>query len=215
MNNPKCDLIAQNIKAYADGSEFTFKYEESEYKVNISIPGVHHIYNALAAIIVGVKYNVPIKDIITGIREFTPDGMRQKAVKMGEYTVIMDCYNANPTSMRSGLEVLSLSNGGRKVACLGDMMELGTISAEAHRGVGEAVNEYGIDVLITVGERAKLIAEGAKKAGMSDGAVYSFDTIEQLSEKLYDILKPNDVMLLKASRSMKLERIAEFMENNK
>ena len=215
MNNSKCDLIAQNIKAYADGSEFTFKYEESEYKVNISIPGVHHIYNALAAIIVGVKYNVPIKDIITGIREFTPDGMRQKAVKMGEYTVIMDCYNANPTSMRSGLEVLSLSNGGRKVACLGDMMELGTISAEAHRGVGEAVNEYGIDVLITVGERAKLIAEGAKKAGMSDGAVYSFDTIEQLSEKLYDILKPNDVMLLKASRSMRLERIAEFMENNK
>lgn len=212
--NTKCDLVAENIKTYADGSEFTFKYEENEYKVNISIPGAHHIYNALAAVLVGVKYNVPMKEIITGIREFVPDGMRQKAVKMGDYTVIMDCYNANPTSMRSGLEVLSLSNDGeRKVACLGDMMELGTISPDAHRGVGRAVYDYGTDCLVTVGERARLIAEGAKEAGMNPENIHSFDTVEQLCDKLYDILRPGDVMLLKASRSMRLERIAEFMEN--
>lgn len=215
IENTKCDLIAQNIKTYSDGSEFTFKYEDNEYKVSISVPGVHHIYNALAAILVGVKYNVPIKDILIGIREFAPDGMRQKTVELGEYTVIMDCYNANPTSMKSGLEVLSLADKDkRKVACLGDMLELGTISDEAHLEVGKAVCKYKADCLITVGERAKLMAEGAKAAGMNEEDIYSFETVEALCDELYNILKPGDVMLLKASRSMKLERIAEFMENN-
>lgn len=214
INNPRCDLNAENVKTYSDGSEFTFKYEGCEYKASISVPGVHHVYNALAAILVGIKYNVPIKSILTGIREFVPDGMRQKTVEIDDYTVIMDCYNANPTSMRSGLEVLSLSkSNGRKVACLGDMLELGTISTEAHRNVGAAVVECRVDCLITVGARAALIAEGAINAGMDTEKVYSFNDIDELCDKLYDILEQGDTMLLKASRGMRMERIAEFMEN--
>lgn len=213
IENLKCDIIAENIKTYSEGSEFTFTAEGKEYKAEISVPGVHHIYNALTAILVGMKYNVSFEDILNGIREFAPVGMRQAEIKLKKYTIIKDCYNANPTSMRAGLEVLSLrSETGRKVACLGDMMELGTISESAHIGVGRLAAEYGVDCLITVGMRARLIAEGAREAGMDDKYIYSFDNNEQLCGALYDILEEGDTVLFKASRSMRLENAAEFME---
>ncbi len=215
INNSRCDLIAENVKVSSDGTDFSFKYEDRRYEAHISVPGVHHVYNALIAILVGTKYNVPMNDILAGIREFVPDGMRQAAVRIGDFTVIKDCYNANPTSMRSGLEVLSLyETEGRRVACLGDMMELGTISESAHTGVGELVPGYKVDCLITVGERARLIAEGAEKAGMDPCRIYSFKSNEELCEKLSDILVKGDVILLKASRSMRLEQVADYMEKN-
>lgn len=213
IDNKKCDLVAENIKTGADGTEFTFRYEDKEYDARISVPGVHHVYNALIAAAIGVKYNVSMNDIICGIREFVPDGMRQAAVKIGSFTVIKDCYNANPTSMRSGLDVLSLAETeGRRVACLGDMMELGTISEQAHLNVGKLAAESAADCLITVGERARLIAEGAKNAGMSKDNIFSFADNAELCNELGNILKDGDVILLKASRSMKLEQIADFME---
>ncbi len=215
IENTKCDIVAENIRTFAESSEFTFKSDGEEYRVVIGVPGAHHIYNALVAILVGMKYNVPIEDIISGIREFVPVGMRQATVKLESYTLIKDCYNANPTSMRSGLEVLSLkTEGARKVACLGDMMELGTISEKAHRTIGSIIPKYNVDCLITVGESAKLIAEGAIEAGMKRENVYSFDTNADLCKEILDILKEGDVILLKASRSMRLEEVAEYLEKS-
>lgn len=213
IDNQKSDLAADDVRTYSEGSEFAFKAEGQEYTAIINVPGRHHVYNALSAILVGMKYNVPLRDIISGIREFIPVGMRQAAIDVGDYTIIKDCYNANPTSMRSGLEVLSLKESkGRKVACLGDMMELGTISEKAHFNIGKIIPKYNVDCLITVGERARLIADGAIEAGMNRENIYSFDNNEQLTESLYDILKKGDLILFKASRSMKLEEITEFME---
>lgn len=210
-----CNVIAKNTRTYAEGSEFTFSIKGKEYTAQIGVPGKHHIYNALAAMVIGMKYNLTANEIIEGIREFVPVGMRQAAVELDKYTLIKDCYNANPTSMRAGLEVLSLKETeGRRVACLGDMKELGTISEKAHFDTGKIVPKYKVDCLITVGESAKLIADGAVSAGMDKECVYSFDNNEQLKEKLYDILQDGDVILLKASRGMKLEEIAEYMEQN-
>lgn len=215
IENTKSDIIAEDVKVYSEGSEFTVEAEGQRYNVMIGVAGRHHIYNALAAILVGMKYNVPFRDIIAGIREFIPVGMRQAAVKVGGYTIIKDCYNANPTSMRSGLEVLSLKEtNGRRIACLGDMMELGVIAEKAHFETGKLIPKYNIDCLITVGERAKLIADGAKDAGMDSEYIYSFENNDKLKEEIYNILKKDDVILLKASRSMKLEEIAEFIEEN-
>ncbi len=216
IENTRCDLVAKDIRTYSDGSKFVFEAEGVEYKAEINVPGAHHIYNALAAILVGMKYNVPMKDIINGIKEFMPVGMRQAIVKLDKYTLIKDCYNANPTSMRSGLEVLFLrEETGRKIAILGDMLELGTISGSAHLELGKTVPSYKADCLITVGTRAELIAEGAKAVGMAENCVFSFENNAQLCEQLPEILKDGDVILLKASRSMKLEEIAEFLENEK
>lgn len=209
-----CDIKAENIKTYSNGSEFTFKLGEQEHKVIINVPGRHHIYNALSAILVGMKFNIPIPDIITGIGEFAPVGLRQASVKLDKYTIIKDCYNASPTSMKSGLEVLSLNNGGRKVACLGDMLELGTITESAHFETGKLVPSYKVDCLITVGKQANLIADGAISAGMDAEKVFRFENNNSLKERLYDILNEGDVILFKASRGMKLEEIAEFMEKN-
>ncbi len=213
IENEKCDIRAYDAKTYAESSEFKFLLEGKEYIANIGVAGAHHIYNALSAIVVGIKYNVPIEDIITGIKEFIPVGLRQAAVKLKKYTIIKDCYNASPTSMKSGLEVLSLKEcDGRKVAILGDMLELGTISKKAHIDTGLLVPGYGVDCLITVGERGKLIAEGAAAAGLEN--IYSFNTNDEVCESLYDILKEGDLVLLKASRGMHLEEVAEYMEKN-
>ncbi len=213
IENEKTDIRAYDVKTYPESSEFKFSVEGREYIATISVAGAHHIYNALCAIVVGLKYNVPLNDIITGIKEFIPVGLRQAAVKLKKYTIIKDCYNASPTSMKSGLEVLSLKEcNGRRVAILGDMLELGTISEEAHLETGKLVPGYNVDCLITVGEKAKLIAEGAKEKGLKD--VYSFLTNADACERLYDILKEGDVVLFKASRGMHLEEIAEYMEKN-
>ena len=215
IKNEKCDLIAENIKTYAENTEFTFRSDGAEYKAEISVPGGHHVYNALASILVGMKYNVPISGILAGIREFIPVGLRQAAIKIGRYTVIKDCYNANPTSMKSGLEILRLSEAGeRKVACLGDMMELGTISEREHLNTGKILPSYNVDCLITIGERARLIAQGAIEAGMDKKHIFSFETNDEACRALPNILKENDVILLKASRSMHLEEISDFMEDN-
>jgi len=212
--NLKCDIVAENVKTYSESSEFTFRSDNGkEYEVVIGVPGLHHIYNALASTLVGMMYNIPVFDIISGIREFVPVGMRQATVRLDKYILIKDCYNANPTSMRSGLEVLSLKEeGGRKVACLGDMMELGSISEKAHLEIGSIIPKYKVDCLITVGERAKLIADGAIAAGMDKNCVYWFENNQSLCNQIYNILEEKDVILLKASRSMHLEEVASFLE---
>lgn len=215
IENKKSELVAENVATYADGTEFTFTFDGNNYRARTSVPGVHHVYNALISILAGIKYTVPMKDILSGITEFVPVGMRQATSKIGEYTVIKDCYNANPTSMKAGLEILKLSNSGeRKIACLGDMMELGTISEEAHLKIGKLIPTYGVDCLITVGERAALIAKGAEDAGMSKSNIYPFKNNSEVCENIKKILKDDDVILLKASRSMKLEEIADFLEES-
>ncbi len=213
ITNDKCDIVGTNVRTYPDGSEFKFEIDGKEHAVKVSIPGRHHIYNSLASIIAGLKYNVPINDIKIGISRFEPTGLRQAEAQIGKCLVIKDCYNANLYSMNSGLEVLALSNKGkRKVACLGDMLELGTISEESHMSVGKLVVKYNIDCLITVGEAAKFIAKGAHDAGMSKENIHIFNNNEEVKKELYNILEDEDVLLLKASRGMKLEEIADYME---
>ena len=215
IKNAHCDIMANDVRTYAEGSEFDFEADGESYHARINVPGVHHIYNALGAILVGLKYNVPMSDILNGISDFMPVGLRQAIVKLDNYTLIKDCYNANPTSMRSGLEVLSLrEDGGRKVAILGDMLELGTISESAHRDVGKAVIKNNVDCLITIGEKARLIAESAAESGMDENSIFSFDDNESACAALGDIIQKGDVILLKASRSMRLEEVAAFIEND-
>lgn len=210
IRNKNCDLTAYDVRTYSDGSEFTCKIDGEPYKFFVSAPGEHHIYNALAAILTGLKYDVEIDDIRKGIRSFVPSGLRQNFVELPNYKIIRDCYNASPASMKSGLEVLSLAQvKGRRVACLADMLELGDISPEAHRSVGRLVVDYGVDCLITVGKDAHYIAQGAEEEGMNPADIYEFDNNEELIERLPDLLKKNDVILVKGSRGMRMEEIAD------
>lgn len=212
IENTGCDLVARNVTAYSDSTTFTCKIDGKEIEFLVRVPGIHHVYNALAAILVGLQNGVPVEAIQKGVRNFAPSGLRQTLIELPEYKVIRDCYNASPDSMRSGLSVLKLTETqGRRVACLGDMLELGDISEDAHKGVGKLAFEMEVDCLITVGEGARNIARGAMEAGMNPDAIYSFSNNQELCERLSEILKPEDVVLVKGSRGMHLEEVVDAM----
>ncbi|MBR5152522.1 MAG: UDP-N-acetylmuramoyl-tripeptide--D-alanyl-D-alanine ligase [Clostridia bacterium] len=210
IHNKNCDLCVSEIRSFSDGSEFTCKIDGEMQKFSIGVPGEHHVYNALAAILVGMKYNIGVGDIKAGIRKFSPSGLRQTLIEYPNYKVIRDCYNASPASMKSGLEVLSLTETtGRRVACLADMLELGAISQKAHLAVGKLAVKYGVECLITVGQEAKMIAQGAIEEGMNPADIHQFETNAELIEKLAVVLRKQDLILVKGSRGMRLEEIAD------
>jgi len=126
-----------------------------------------------------------------------------------KYTYIIDdCYNASPLSMRSALETLKTLPGKRKVAVLGDMLEIGKYAMDAHEQIGKIAAETS-DHLVTVGPRGKFIAEGARKAGMNKRNIQSFDLAEEARVPVQELIRKGDLILIKGSRGMHLERVVE------
>ncbi len=217
IENRECDIVAENIKKDSEGSSFDVKVDGEKYSVRVNTPGGHHIYNALAAVLTGIRYGMSMKSIIEGIGNFVPQGLRQNIEVLDEYIIIRDCYNASPTSMKSGLEVLSVTapknpdKPYRKVAVLGDMLELGEYSETAHKSVGGMVCDYGADLLVAVGPNAENIAKGAAEKGFSSEYIKTFRDNASAKEELLELLHNNDVIMFKASRGMKLEELADFV----
>lgn len=215
IKNEECDIAAKNIRSFSDSTLFDFKLNDETFTAEIKVPGAHHVYNALAAILVGEQYGMSGGEIIDGIAGFVPGGMRQNIIRTKKYTIIKDCYNASPASMRSGLNVLGViepkTEGGRKIAVLGNMLELGDFAVESHRNVGKWVCEENIDCLVTVGDMARNIAEGAIESGFDGEKIYSFDTNAEAISGLERILEEGDCILIKGSRGMRLEEIADAL----
>lgn len=206
--NNESTYVAENIEYTETGSSYTINCDNKEYKVKVPVGGEAFIYNSLSAISVGKILNIPMQKIIDGIEKFELTKMRLDVTKMKEgYTVINDCYNANYDSMKSSIEYLKNIDGKRKIAVLGDMLELGDFSQELHEKVGQQVAKNKIDILITVGTASEFIAQKAKENGTK--CVYNFENNEEAIEKLQEILSAGDVVLIKASNSMKFKEIAE------
>lgn len=200
-NNSK--YVAKEIKYTTTGSEYQLNGKES---IKVPVGGEAFVYNSLAAISVGELLNIPIEKIQVGIKNFELTKMRLDVQKSSKgYTIINDCYNANYDSMKSAIEYLNSSKGNRKIAVLGDMLELGEFSQELHKKVGEEVAKNKIDILITVGKEANNIAETAKKNGIN--TTYMFENNQKAITKLKEILEPKDVVLVKASNSMNFKEI--------
>lgn len=179
--------------------------EIGEYIIPVS--GKHNVYNAMSAIAVGLTLGMDKRKIREGLRDFKLTPMRLDIVENGKngITIINDTYNASPDSMKASLDILSLYNR-RKVAILGDIFELGEYAEQGHRSVG-AYSVNKADVLVLVGDNAKYIAEEALKEGFRPSLVYHYDNKEDI--KLNEILEENDVVLVKASRGMELEKVVE------
>ena len=180
------DFMAQNIELLSDSSNFGININNNTKKVEVPIGGVHFVYNALCAIAVGNTINIEIDDIIAGIEKFELSKNRMELIKiLNDATIINDCYNANYDSMKAGLEYLSKTANKRKIAVLGDMLELGDFSEELHRKVGKEVVKNEIDILITVGEQAKIIAEEVKKEKEpeQDKCIYPFESNQEAIKK--------------------------------
>ena len=213
IQNKSADIIANDIVSTKDNVSFTAKGMGKELKITLPVPGEHNVVNAMLAMAVGIALSIPSKEIVSALSDFSVTKMRMDIINGGDITIINDCYNAAPDSVRAALAVLSKYEE-RRVAILGDIKALGEYSRKAHYDLGADVVKSGVEVLITVGAHARHIAEGACLCGMDSEFVVSVNEAEELFPLLSDFIKKNDVILVKGSRAMKLERVTEFLKNN-
>lgn len=211
--NNKSEFMAENIIMQEENSEYEIEINNKKYKINVPIAGEHFIYNSLCAISVGTVLGIEVEKIIEGIKTFELTGKRNEIIEINNIKIINDYYNASYDSMKASLEVLAKMNASRKIAILGDMLELGEYSEELHRRVGEEVAKNKIDILFTVGELAKDIAKQAEMLGVKE--VYDFNTNEECIEKLQNIIQKEDCILLKASNRMRFGEISKFLQGEK
>lgn len=214
MKNEAADFYIRPSEQTENGASFDLTFQGTTYEsIVIPVIGEHNILDAAYAFAVGLLCGMGEYEIRRGLMCFTNTGMRQHLYKQNGIWILEDCYNAAPESVKAALGVLcgtAAQKGGRKVAVLGDMRELGAYSQEAHRLVGSYAAEQGIDLLITFGKDAALIAESAAAHGLSERAVYAFtdlDHPEAVGKCLAEVLQKNDTVLFKASRAVALERV--------
>ena len=188
-----------------------------QHKVKLNTILYGNVYNGLAAVAVAHSvFGLNLKEIIAKLREFSFPPMRMELINFSaggkDIKVINDSYNANPQSMKEALFTLkNIYTPGRKIAVLGDMLELGEKAPHFHYWVGKLCRACQIDILITVGSLARHIARGAKDAGIVKESIFTLDDIRETTETLSHILKPEDVVLIKGSRRMKMEEIADTL----
>ncbi|MEA4816025.1 MAG: UDP-N-acetylmuramoyl-tripeptide--D-alanyl-D-alanine ligase [Lachnospiraceae bacterium] len=181
----------------------------SEKEVLIPVPGRHMVYNALAAAKTGELLGLSPDEIIEGISGFKSQKMRMDIIHaQNGINIINDSYNANPVSMKAALDVLSEVSGLR-IAVMGDMFELGEESRTMHYDTGKYAAECGIDIIVAIGAFAEMIYKGAVENG---GKAYYFRTIEDFLRESKDIVKPQMTVLVKASRAMGFEEIANRLQ---
>ena len=180
-------------------------------KFYIKQPGLHNVYNALVAIWVGLFYEMTPKEINKSLHSYIPTKMRMEIIENSNCKIINDCYNASPNSMKAALSVLANSTGNRKIAILANMLELGMFSEKGHRFVGKCVAENKIDILITVGEEAKWIADEAHNAGLEKKNMFKVGKIQEINLLLNEIIKQGDTILVKGSRSMQMENVVQLL----
>ncbi len=200
--NNQSNYVAENIETFEDKSIF----EIENRKITVPVGGEHFVLNSLCAIAVGKYFGMSMNEIQEGISklELTKKRMEIDNTKIGAI-IINDSYNANYDSMKAALQYLKSIKNRRKIAVLGDMKELGEYSEELHKKVGELIEN--IDVLITVGDLAKLISENAKIIKK-----YECNSNEEAINRIKNIIQENDAILLKASNSMNFSEIAESLK---
>lgn len=209
IHDETADVRAEAIDYKDDSTTFTVVAGNERQSVTLPTTGEHNVYDALAALAVGLQLDIPLKDAAKALAGYRPAGMRENVVEKGGVTVIEDCYNASPDSMKAMAETLTLKGapGRRKIAVIGDMLELGDYSEEAHALAGQYMAEAGIDLLITYGPMSRFAAESARAHGLL--RVFDFQDKEELVRKLTGMLKPGDVVAVKGSRGMQMEEIIQ------
>ena len=201
----QADVRAEHIKFTISGSSFMV----GPQPVTVPMLGGHNVYNALAALAVGDVMGVPRSDAAQALAAMAATPMRLEPVRLEHYFLINDAYNANPASMRAALETLAdLDLPGRKVAILGDMLELGEISEKRHWEIGYLAGRRA-DAVFSAGRSAAKIHQTAEGTGATAA---HFDSTEQLIEELPRLLRPQDVILVKASRGMRFELIVNAIK---
>ena len=207
------DVYAKDIvNKGLGGISFTAVVNGTEYAAELAVPGEHNVYNALAAICAGIEFKIPMDDILRGIKTFEPTAQRLAVENYKGITIINDCYNASPDSIKAALKVLAATDAKRRVAVLGDVLEMGEHAPSAHYGLAKYVKEAGVDVLVTAGENMKNLARGAKEQGVNE--IHAFDKTLEACNFVKDALKEGDAVLIKASHGMRFEEVYNAIKDN-
>ena len=176
----------------------------------LNVPGDHNLYDALAAIAVGEAFRIPKGDMAKALAGFVSTNMRMEIKTANGFKIISDCYNANPSSTKMALQTLgNMRIDGKRIAILGDMLELGKESGNMHKQIGMMVPEMNFDMLLAVGNEAKKYVEGAKTRGMKN--VFHFGSVADVICFLNDKVAEGDVFLVKGSRGMHMEQVVDAL----
>lgn len=206
LNNPS-DFNAIDIKLNELSS--TFRVDDENYQINI--PGNHFILNALVGITIGNLFNISTSKIKNGLENFTLSKNRMAIEKVNNYTIINDSYNANYDSMVSAINYLG-SLKSHKISVLGDMLELGKYSEKIHRNLAAVLINNKIDIVITVGEYANYIYQELINLNFNKNNLYSYNSNKDAINKLKEIIKDDDTILIKASNGMHFNEIYEALK---
>ena len=210
--------LSDKLPAYADkmedlglfGTDCTLHLPAGEIRVHIPVPGKHMIYNALAAACTGLALGLSLEEIQAGIAALRTIAGRTNLIQTDSLLIIDDCYNANPISTMSSLDILATAKG-RTVAVLGDMFELGTNEKELHYNTGAHASQDKIDVICCIGELSQNTYEGAKAYADRNSILY-FKTKQEFLAKFPNVIKKGDTVLVKASHSMEFPEIVETLQ---
>ena len=218
LTRPNADFFAQNIRVELGGTYFDVVYKGRTYPdFYIPVSGRHNVWAALYAFAVGTLQGLSPEQIKNGFAHFRPADMRQAITNFDGMTLIEDCYNAAPESMRAAIDVLCecAPQNCRRIAVLGDMLELGKDSIKLHRAVGEYLQKRGVDLLVAVGNGGVEIAQGAVEAGMNPANTLLFidrDNVSDIAKCLLSHVTQGDTILFKASRGVRLERVIQALK---
>jgi MurE/MurF fusion protein len=212
------DIFASNIRCRRDGCmSFKLHMAEAVYDVSLGVPGRHNVNNSLAAAAIACGAGVSGEVIVKGLESFAAPAKRLVVVKAAAgYSILDDTYNANPASMAAGLAALADMEGNNKIAILGDMLELGGASGEAHREVGRIAAASGLSYLLVLGTFAEYVANGAIEAGMGSTHIRIFSAKNEIVQWMKNHEKEGGVsagswVLVKASRGIGLEMVVESL----
>lgn len=205
------DVYAKDVESRGlKGVEFTVVHSGGEFRARVTQPGIHNVYNALAAVCAGLNFGMSNEEIAAGLENCVYTSQRLEIIDHNGIEIINDCYNSSPDSIRAALKVQQLSDKPRRVAILGDVLEMGKYAPKAHYELGSDVVGAGVELLITAGENAARLAEGARAAGMQD--VHSFKTTDEAVSALGELIREGDSVLVKASHGMKFIKITEALK---
>ena len=203
---PHWDIWASEVKSQGlRGIDFVLHLQGQVYPIHTALLGAHSVYTALAAASAAFEAGLPFQEIVAGLEQAQPNLRLVPSPGINGSTIIDDSYNASPASNIAALDLLGQMEG-RKIAVLGDMLELGSYEVVGHQQVGRRVAKV-VDILITVGERSKVIAATAKSVGSQQ--VLTCESNQEAIDLMRTLLRPGDYVLIKGSRGMTMEQIVE------
>ena len=203
------DVRAEALRLTSDGSQFMVTWNNERHDYSIPLAGRHNVSNALAALAAGFALGYTPQEMQTGLQRLAVTKMRYEVHEVGAWTFINDAYNASPSSMAAALETTTNLYEGRKIAVLGDMLELGDAAEEAHRRIGRRVAELGFAALVTYGPQSRWIHTAAEAAGCP--VCRHAETHEAAAEHLRSLLRDGDTVLFKGSRGMKMQAVIALL----